>query len=143
MAWIYLIVAGIFEMGWPLGFKLSQVTEQKLLWILVGVISMAASGYFLWVAQKEIPIGTAYAVWTHRSSRNIYNRANLFQRPCKSSENVICKFNYHRSNRVKIFSIAEKIMKYINKALCLLFAKSLVSTYIIYYRYWSSPFLLR
>lgn len=64
MAWIYLIVAGVFEMGWPLGFKLSQVTEQKFLWIAVGVLSMAASGYFLWVAQKEIPIGTAYAVWT-------------------------------------------------------------------------------
>jgi quaternary ammonium compound-resistance protein SugE len=64
MAWIYLIVAGLFEMGWPLGFKLSQVTEQKILWISVAVISMAASGYFLWVAQKEIPIGTAYAVWT-------------------------------------------------------------------------------
>lgn len=64
MAWIYLIIAGIFEMGWPLGFKLSQVTENKILWIVVGVLSMAASGYFLWVAQKEIPIGTAYAVWT-------------------------------------------------------------------------------
>ncbi|MCX6158844.1 MAG: multidrug efflux SMR transporter [Ignavibacteriota bacterium] len=64
MAWIYLIVAGVFEMGWPLGFKLSQVTEQKFLWISVGVLSMAASGYFLWTAQKEIPIGTAYAVWT-------------------------------------------------------------------------------
>lgn len=64
MAWIYLIIAGLFEMGWPLGFKLSQLTEQKVLWISVAVISMAASGYFLWVAQKEIPIGTAYAVWT-------------------------------------------------------------------------------
>ena len=64
MGWVYLIVAGIFEMGWPLGFKLSQVTEQKILWISLAVLSMAASGYFLWVAQKEIPIGTAYAVWT-------------------------------------------------------------------------------
>lgn len=64
MAWINLIVAGVFEMGWPLGFKLSQVTEHKFLWISVGVLSMAASGYFLWVAQKDIPIGTAYAVWT-------------------------------------------------------------------------------
>jgi len=64
MAWIYLVIAGIFEMGWPLGFKLSQVTENRILWIAVGGISMAASGYFLWVAQKEIPIGTAYAVWT-------------------------------------------------------------------------------
>ena len=64
MAWIYLVIAGIFEMGWPLGFKLSQVTEHRILWIVIGAISMAASGYFLWVAQKEIPIGTAYAVWT-------------------------------------------------------------------------------
>ncbi|MFA5010813.1 MAG: multidrug efflux SMR transporter [Ignavibacteria bacterium] len=64
MAWIYLVIAGIFEMGWPLGFKLSQVTANRFLWITVGVLSMAASGYFLWVAQKDIPIGTAYAVWT-------------------------------------------------------------------------------
>ena len=64
MAWIYLIIAGLFEMGWPLGFKLSQVTEHRIMWIVFGVFSMATSGYFLWVAQKEIPIGTAYAVWT-------------------------------------------------------------------------------
>lgn len=64
MAWLYLIIAGLFEIGWPLGFKLSQTTEQKFLWIFVGVISMATSGYFLWMAQKEIPMGTAYAVWT-------------------------------------------------------------------------------
>lgn len=64
MAWIYLIIAGFFEMGWPLGFKLSQTTGQKFIWISAGVVSMAASGYFLWLAQKDIPIGTAYAVWT-------------------------------------------------------------------------------
>ncbi len=64
MAWIYLIVAGLFEIGWPLGFKLSQTTENKVLWIAFAVLSMAASGYCLWSAQKEIPIGTAYAVWT-------------------------------------------------------------------------------
>ncbi len=63
-AWLILVLAGIFEMGWPLGFKLSQVTEQKVLWIIFAVISMALSGYFLWQAQKQIPIGTAYAVWT-------------------------------------------------------------------------------
>ena len=57
-------MAKIFEMGWSLGFKLSQMTEHKISWISAGVLSMAASGYFLWVAQKEIPIGTAYAVWT-------------------------------------------------------------------------------
>lgn len=64
MSWIYLLIAGIFEIGWPLGFKLSQSTNNKLLWILVSIVSMALSGAFLWLAQRDIPIGTAYAVWT-------------------------------------------------------------------------------
>jgi len=64
MAWFYLFLAGIFEIGWPLGFKLSQVTVHRIPWIIAAVLSMALSGYFLWMAQKHIPIGTAYAVWT-------------------------------------------------------------------------------
>lgn len=64
MSWIYLILAGLFEIGWPLGFKLSQTTPQKFLWIAFAVVSMGLSGYFLWMAQQHIPIGTAYAIWT-------------------------------------------------------------------------------
>ena len=64
MNWIYLIIAGIFEIGWPLGFKLSQTTSQRFLWIGFAVISMSLSGLFLWLAQRGIPIGTAYAIWT-------------------------------------------------------------------------------
>jgi quaternary ammonium compound-resistance protein SugE len=64
MGWIYLVIAGIFEIGWPLGFKLSQTTGHKFLWIVFAVISMGFSGLFLWHAQKSIPIGTAYAIWT-------------------------------------------------------------------------------
>ncbi len=64
LAWLYLMIAGLFEMGWPLGFKLSQVTRFRLLSIALAVVSMALSGFFLWVAQRGIPIGTAYAVWT-------------------------------------------------------------------------------
>lgn len=68
MPWIYLILAGFFEIGWPLGFKLSQTdphTGGKMLaWIGFSIASMAASGFFLWIAQRSIPIGTAYAVWT-------------------------------------------------------------------------------
>ena len=60
-----LIIAGIFEIGWPLGLKMSQAAEQKkALWLAVAVVSMAISGGLLWYAQKTIPIGTAYAVWT-------------------------------------------------------------------------------
>lgn len=64
MGWIYLLIASIFEVGWPLGFKLASVTGNKILWIIFALIAMTLSGYFLYIAQKEIPIGTAYAVWT-------------------------------------------------------------------------------
>ncbi len=64
MSWFYLIIAGAFEIGWPLGFKLSQTTPHKYLWIAFAVVAMALSGYFLYLAQKTIPMGTAYAVWT-------------------------------------------------------------------------------
>ena len=64
MAWIYLISAGLLEIGWPLGMKLAQ--QQSFRWqgILISVVFMAASGFLLFMAQKNIPIGTAYAVWT-------------------------------------------------------------------------------
>jgi quaternary ammonium compound-resistance protein SugE len=64
LAWVYLLVAGLFEVGWPLGFKLSQTTRFRWQFIAVAVLSMALSGFFLWMAQRQIPIGTAYAVWT-------------------------------------------------------------------------------
>jgi quaternary ammonium compound-resistance protein SugE len=63
MNWIYLILAGIFEIGWPLGLKLSQTMTSKFLGIFIAVLSMSLSGFLLWLAQNNIPIGTAYAVW--------------------------------------------------------------------------------
>lgn len=64
MSWIYLLIAAIFEIGWPLGFKMASLGNNKLFWIIFAVVAMALSGVFLYIAQKEIPIGTAYAVWT-------------------------------------------------------------------------------
>jgi quaternary ammonium compound-resistance protein SugE len=64
MSWIYLIIAAVFEIGWPLGFKLSQTTGNRFGWIMFAIASMALSGLLLWLAQKNIPMGTAYAVWT-------------------------------------------------------------------------------
>lgn len=64
MSWIYLLVAAIFEVGWPVGLKLAQVTTFKVFWILFAVLAMTFSGIFLYLAQKHIPIGTAYSVWT-------------------------------------------------------------------------------
>ena len=64
MSWFYLFIAGIFEIGWPLGLKLSQTMASKVVGIVIAIISMALSGLFLWLAQRTIPMGTAYAVWT-------------------------------------------------------------------------------
>lgn len=64
MAWVYLIVAGLFEIAWPVGLKLSQTPGRGVLGVLIAMIGIIASGVFLWLAQRDIPIGTAYAVWT-------------------------------------------------------------------------------
>lgn len=64
MSWVYLILAGLFEIGWPIGLKLAQGTENRVFGVTVAVICMAISGALLWLAQKEIALGTAYAVWT-------------------------------------------------------------------------------
>lgn len=64
MAWIYLLLAGVFEIGWPVGLKMAQEAETRIIGIFVAVAFMAISGFLLWIAQKEIPIGTSYAIWT-------------------------------------------------------------------------------
>ena len=65
MAWIYLTIAGIFEWGWPVGLKLGMSKEgTRWGWIAFAAVTMAASGALLLIAQKTIPMGTAYAVWT-------------------------------------------------------------------------------
>jgi len=63
-AWAYLVVAGLFEIGWPVGLKLAQVEGQRLWGVLIAVAFMLASGTLLWLAQRDIPLGTSYAVWT-------------------------------------------------------------------------------
>lgn len=65
MAWILLIIAGLFEIGWPLSFKLASMHSKYFIWFIgLSILSMGLSGYFLYLAQKSIPIGTAYVIWT-------------------------------------------------------------------------------
>ncbi|MEM8607953.1 MAG: multidrug efflux SMR transporter [Myxococcota bacterium] len=65
MAWIYLLVAGVFEIGWPVGLKLGWTKEGfRWGWIAFSLVCIVASGALLLLAQRTIPIGTAYAVWT-------------------------------------------------------------------------------
>lgn len=64
LAWTYLIIAGIFEIGWPVGLKMAQSPGKTVIGIILAGVCMAISGYLLFLAQRQIPMGTAYAVWT-------------------------------------------------------------------------------
>ncbi len=65
MAWLYLALAGGFEIGWPLGLKLGWTEAgARPLWIGFAIVCMAISGALLLLAQRDIPMGTADAVWT-------------------------------------------------------------------------------
>lgn len=63
MEWIYLIIAGLFEMGWAIGLKYTEgfTRPWPSLWTIT---AMAASFYYLAQALKAVPVGTGYAVWT-------------------------------------------------------------------------------
>lgn len=64
MSWTYLFLASLFEIGWPVGLKLTQNPQLRVLGIATAIGCMTFSGVLLWLAQRQIPIGTAYAVWT-------------------------------------------------------------------------------
>jgi quaternary ammonium compound-resistance protein SugE len=63
MNWIYLITAGILEIGWAIGLKYTEGWS-KVLPSIFTLAMMIASFYFLSLALRTLPIGTAYAVWT-------------------------------------------------------------------------------
>jgi quaternary ammonium compound-resistance protein SugE len=63
MAWLYLFVAGLFEVGWAIGLKYTQGFT-RLVPTLFTAISMIVSLGLLGLALKSLPVGTAYAVWT-------------------------------------------------------------------------------
>ena len=62
MAWLLLIVAGLFEIGWAIGLKYTEGFTK--LWPTLGTVaSMVVSLGLLGIAMKGLPVGTAYAVW--------------------------------------------------------------------------------
>src|SRR5262245_2370203 len=63
MAWIYLLIAGLFEVAWAIGLKYTEAFT-RLIPSLWTVASMVVSFVFLSLALKTLPVGTAYAVWT-------------------------------------------------------------------------------
>jgi quaternary ammonium compound-resistance protein SugE len=63
MAWIVLFIAGLLEVGWAVGLKYTEGFSRLVPSVLT-VIAMVASIGLLSVALRQLPLGTAYAVWT-------------------------------------------------------------------------------
>ena len=61
--WTLLFIAGLLEIGWALGLKLSGGLSKPVPSALT-ITAMVASMYLLALAARGLPIGTAYAVWT-------------------------------------------------------------------------------
>ncbi len=63
MSWIILFFAGLFEVGWAIGLKYTDGFTRPLPTVLT-VAAMVVSLGLLGLAMKELPLGTAYAIWT-------------------------------------------------------------------------------
>ena len=63
MAWIILVVAGLFEVGWAVGLKYTEGFT-RLVPTGLTLMSMIISLGLLGLALRTLPLGTAYAVWT-------------------------------------------------------------------------------
>ena len=62
MAWIVLVIAGLFEVGWAIGLKYTEGFTKP--WPTVATVAcMIASLWLLGIAMKTLPVGTAYGVW--------------------------------------------------------------------------------
>jgi quaternary ammonium compound-resistance protein SugE len=63
MAWLFLFLAGLLEIGWAVGLKYTEGFTRPIP-ILLTALSMTASLALLGLSLKALPLGTAYAVWT-------------------------------------------------------------------------------
>lgn len=63
MAWTYLLLAGLFEIGWAIGLKYTDGFSRLVPSVLT-IGAMAISLGLLGLALRTLPVGTAYAIWT-------------------------------------------------------------------------------
>jgi quaternary ammonium compound-resistance protein SugE len=62
MAWIYLVAAGLLEVGWAIGLKYTEGFTKPMPSVLTGA-AIVGSMVLLSLAVRTLPIGTAYAIW--------------------------------------------------------------------------------
>jgi quaternary ammonium compound-resistance protein SugE len=89
MPWIYLLIAGLLEIGWAVGLKYTEGFSK--LWPSVAtVLCMIASFALLAAALKTIPIGTGYAVWTGIGAAGTALIGILFLGESRETARLVC-----------------------------------------------------
>ena len=71
MAWLWLAIAAAFEVGWAIGLKRAADAPGVAIWAATAA-AMLASIVFLALAVRDLPIGTAYAVWTGTGTAGVF-----------------------------------------------------------------------
>ena len=89
MAWLYLVVAGIFECGWAIGLKYTEGFT-RLIPSFLTLTAIAMSLMFLSLAMKTIPVGTAYAVWTGIGAVGVAILGMLFLGESRDILRILC-----------------------------------------------------
>lgn len=89
MSWIYLTIAGVFEVAWAVGLKYTEGWN-KFWPSAFTIVSMIAGFYFLSLALKELPLGTAYAVWTGIGTLGVTIYGILFFEESSDIFRILC-----------------------------------------------------
>ena len=89
MSWFYLMIAGLFELGWVIGIKYCESFKLNFALCFVA-LSMIGSVVFLWLAIKTIPMSIAYAVWTGIGIVGAFCYGVLVLKEELSALNLVC-----------------------------------------------------
>lgn len=89
MDFLYLLIAGVLEVAWAIGLKYSQGFT-KIIPSTFTLLGMVFSFYFLSLAMKNIPLGTAYAIWTGIGTLGTVIFGILFLREPFSLSRIFC-----------------------------------------------------
>ncbi len=89
MAWVYLLIAGLFECVWAIGLKYTEGFT-RIVPSIITLIAMALSMWFLSLALKIVPIGTGYAVWTGIGAIGVAVIGMAFLGEPRQAARIIC-----------------------------------------------------
>ncbi len=89
ISWVYLVIAGCLECGWALSIKYTEGFTRPIPSLLTAT-AMIASFWFLSLAMKAIPVGTAYAVWTGIGAVGVATFGMIFFDEPRDLARILC-----------------------------------------------------